>query len=299
MVTLIILTTTVAGTVMISDYNSSLVNQEYNVIGSNSELSDSYQETSDSVMKIGDVTLTISILDPGRHLLMVYEIDDQKSTLEFIVSVEETGKYQTSIFIDGKLRSLQTLDSNILEPITIDSPNKISQPASVEGFSSITSSYTYSWWDGIKQITGPSYLIKYHHPDRTYYQIGKWQDWGINGYRASHNQISQSVSSYLIAGGWAAIFGVIGAHFGGPAGALFAGVLGALFGFVTAATLGDEEGCIWWWLSLEFTNWFIANAWWLVWNPLGWGATIGAFLAMGYLRVGDYTFIDARGIGNP
>lgn len=34
-------------------------------------------------------------------------------------------------------------------------------------------------------------------------------------------------------------------------------------------------------------------------NPLGWGATIGAFLATGYLRVGSATLWDAPGIGNP
>ncbi len=34
-------------------------------------------------------------------------------------------------------------------------------------------------------------------------------------------------------------------------------------------------------------------------NVISWGATIGAFLAMGYLRVGSWTALDPRGIGNP
>lgn len=304
---LLISTTTVAGIVMASNYNSSPLEEDHKINALSPELSDFYQEESNSIMKIGDLTLTICIVESGRHLLVVYEMGDQKSTLEFIVQCEETGKYQTSIFIDGKLLSLQTLDSNILEPISIPSPNKISQSTSVEGFSSLSPQYTYIWWDGVKQVTGPSYLIKYHHPDRTYYQIATFADWSRNGYRASHNQMRQDLSGVLAVGGWAAIWGAIGAALGavhaGPVGAAAGALLGALFGYLfglgTSAVILDEEGCIWWWFGLEFFNWFIANAWWLVWNPLGWGATIGAFLASGYLRVGSWPFWDARGIGNP
>jgi hypothetical protein len=299
MLILALLTTTVAGIVMISDYNSSSLIRDNRVTEPISELSDSYQEGVDTVIQVGDVTLTISIIDPMRHLLMVYEIDGQKSMLEFIVSVEETGKYETSIFIDGNLRSLQTLDNNILAPISISHPDTTSQLASVQGISGLTSQYTYSWWDGVRQVTGPLYLIKYHHPDKTYYQIAKWQTVVLTGYRTTHTQFSDSVSASLIIGGWPVIFGTIGAAFGGAAGALFGGVLGALFGFITSATLPDEDSCIWSWLGLDFSNWFVANAWWLVWNPLGWGATMGAFLKIGYLRVGSYTFWDAPAIGNP
>ncbi|MHA1135272.1 MAG: hypothetical protein ACTSSE_02180 [Candidatus Thorarchaeota archaeon] len=182
-----------------------------------------------------------------------------------------------------------------MEPKLIASPNKVSQIASVEGFSGITSSFTYSWWDGIKQVTGTSYLIKYHHPDRTYYQIGKFQTVAITGYNAIHTQLSQSVSAGLIIAGWPVLLGVIGTAFGGVAGAL----LGVLFAFISGEIAADEEGCIWYWFGSQFANWFAANAWWLATNPFGWGATIGAFLQIGYLKVGTVLLQDGPGLGSP
>ena len=205
LVILLLSITTISGVLVQSNFNSSSVERSNEFIGLSPELAASSQGETDTVMIIGDTTLTVSILDPGRHLLMKYETDGVTSTLEFIVSIEENGKYQTSILLDAIQFSIQILDSNILEPILPDSPSKISQPASVGGFSGITAQYTYRWWDGVKQVTGPSYLVKYHHPDRTYYQIGKWQDVSIIGYHASHNQFSNTVSAYLIAGGWAVI----------------------------------------------------------------------------------------------
>ncbi len=156
-------------------------------------------------------------------------------------------------------------------------------------------------------MTGPSYLIKYHHPDRDYYQIPVFGDWSANGYHAIHTQVNHDLSTYMIAGGWGAIFAALGAYlgarFGGPwgaaGGALIGGILGAVFGYVTQAQIGDEAGCVWWWWGIDYNNWFWANAWWLLTNPLGWGASIGALYAMGYLRVGTATFIGAVGIGGP
>jgi hypothetical protein len=299
LLTLLILTPTVAGIVMVTNSNSGSLEADNKIIALSPELSDANQEASNFVIKIGDVNLAISIVDPGRHLFMVFETNSEKATLETKVSVDENGKYQTSILLNGKLCSYQTLDSNILEPISIAPPNKISQPASVEGISGLTPQYTYSWWDGVKQVTGPSYLIAYHHPDRTYYQIATFRDWGIVGNKANHNQINHNLSQILAAGGWMVIFGAIGAAIGGAGGALLGSVFGYLFGYATQGIILDEEGCIFWWCGIAFFEWFNANAWWLVWNPFGWGATIAQFLSIGYLRIGSQTLWDAPAIGNP
>ncbi|NWF96974.1 MAG: hypothetical protein HXY34_12605, partial [Candidatus Thorarchaeota archaeon] len=157
------------------------------------------------------------------------------------------------------------------------------------------------------QITGPSYQVKYHHPDRDYYQIATWNDWSRNGYECSHNQISQITSSVLSQVGWAGVFAAIGAavaYEAGPAAtaaaALVSAVLGALFGYATQAQLEDEAGCIWWWWGNDFQNWFAVNLWWLVlWFQIGVGVVAATLRSIGYFRMGDYTFIDGQGFGNP
>ncbi|NWF96180.1 MAG: hypothetical protein HXY34_08555, partial [Candidatus Thorarchaeota archaeon] len=157
------------------------------------------------------------------------------------------------------------------------------------------------------QITGPSYQVKYHHPDRDYYQIATWNDWSRNGYECSHNQIEEEKSSYLAIAGWAVFFGAIGAYLTAGAGglaaagaALVAAVLGLVFGYVTQAVLLDEAGCIWWWWGNDYQNWLMTNLWWLVlWFQVGVGAAALAFKSIGYYRAGSYTFWDGQGLGDP
>lgn len=304
---LLVSSAVITGILMVSNYGSSSFDESRGTMAVSPELSDFSQEGSNSVMKFGNLTLTVRIVEPEKHMLMTYEMNSQKSTLEFIVSSEESGRYQTSIFIDGQLLSLQVLDSNILAPISIPSPVRSSQPASIEGYSSPSPQYTYAWWNGVKQVTGPSYLIKYHHPDRTYYQIPTFANWGIVGNRANHNQLNHDLSQIAAAGGWSLVCSIIGAAlgamvggvFGAAAGVLIGGVLGSLIGYFSGAILLDEQGCIFWWFGIAFFNWFKANAWWLVSSPFGWGATIAQFSLTGYLRVGSWTAWDAPGLGNP
>jgi hypothetical protein len=114
-------------------------------------------------------------------------------------------------------------------------------------------------------------------------------------------------SGILIPGGMAAIFDAIGAYLtatmgpsGVAAGAFIGAVLGTAVGFLVPSILGDEAGCIWWWWGIYYSNWLMANLWWLVvTGSFGLGAAIGALLRVGYLKIGSGILLDPMGIGGP
>lgn len=297
-----ILSTTMFGILMISNSGLVRLNNSHDVVSSSTKRTSEYKKESGVVLEIGEITLTVCVVELGRHVLMIFEDDKQKSVLEYIVAKEDKG-YDTSIFLNGRLLHQRTFDNNILEPVSIADSDGVKQTASEEGSSRLSPKYTYKWWDGVKQVTGPDWQIKYHHPARDYYQIAPWNDWSKEGWNIIHIQVNHDQSDFLATAGWAAIFAAAAAAVTGGYGAIGAAFLGSLlsdyFGALTGLLLKDEEGCIWFWWSIEFVEWFNANAWWLVTNPLGWGATIGALFAIGYLRISSRTLVDAYGFGSP
>jgi len=254
------------------------------------------------IFKNDDVALYLALIKPHRHLRMTYVSERGVSTLEYKVDSLEAG-YLTTITLDNQVLSRRILPQNIIAPVSgNDADNRESYftMASTRDESGITASYTYDDWDGITQVTGPSYLIKYHHPDRATYGIGVWQTITLSGDEVYHNQMSTDLSILVAYGGWVLVFGVIGAAIGGAHGAFVAGVLGILFGFATAATLMDEKRCIWWWWGQEFGDWLLENVWSYV--ILGyWGQVLLTyqFLQSAYLRIGSWTFRDAINAGDP
>jgi len=268
--------------VMMTTYSSSVISNNDEIVTTRGEVTSELQEKSDLVMQIGKLTLTMCIIEPHGHLLVVYEMARQRATLEFMVEEKEEG-YDTTIFLNGELVHQDILDGNLLEPISLASPLEVKQTASEKDMSPLSPQYTYRWWDGVKQVTGPSWQIKYHHPARDYYQIAPWEDWSKRGYQTFHNQINDWQSGVLSTAGWAGVAAAIGAligeMWGGPAGAAGGAFIGAIIGVYLEAFTGhvllDEDGCIWWWWGIEFNDWFWANWWWLATNPFGWGATMG------------------------
>lgn len=305
MLTILILSAALSGVTMATHNDSVMAEGSDEIVATRDELTGELQEGAHLVMEIGELTLTMCVIEPRGHLLVIYETARQRTTLEFMVAEEREG-YDTRTFVNGELVHQDILDGNLLEPISIASPDGVKQTASEGGVSPLSPQYTYSWWDGVRMVTGPSYLIKYHHPDRDYYQIATWNDWQKRSYQTFHNQMNEYISASLIIGGWGAVFAAIAAvitHSWTPwatgAAALVAWLFGVVFEYTTGYYLGDEEGCIWWWWGVFYNDWLLANVWWLVTNPLGWGAALGAFAKTGYIKIGAAPPVDSMGIGSP
>ena len=248
-----------------------------------------------------EVSLYLQILNTSQHIKLTYIAEAGKNELEFRTSQIADG-YRTRIIVNGYKIADKWSSYNILAPIEIDNTNKGSSftTAALEINESFSSSYTYRYWDGIKQVTGPSYLIKYHHPHRATYGIGTWQTIGLQGNNIDHNQMDTALSDVVAAGGWAVVFGTIGAAIGGAYGAFIGGILGVLFGYATSVILKDEAGCIWWWWGQDYGEWLLANIVWLsIMGPLGVSIAATELLTNGYLRVGSTTLCDGIGAGNP
>lgn len=286
-------------------------NWERSVLSNASSESIADKDVPDICITIGKIELSIHMKVPNHNTIIIFESDNTKSIVEYIVE-PSNDKFHTSIILDGVLIFQNDLDKNILAPVLRNeldetTPIETSTLATEKIQQPLTADYTYKWWDGVRQVTGPSYLIKYTHPDRDYYQIATWNDWSRAGSQTTHNQMNSYTSGILIPGGMAAIFAAIGAFLtaemgpaGVAAGAFIGAVLGTAVGFAIPAILGDEAGCIWWWWGIYYSDWLMANLWWLViTGPFGLGAAIGALLKVGYLKIGTGILLDPMGIGGP
>ena len=260
------------------------------------------------VLQIGNITLTINVKEPARRTLITFEAENTTITEEIVVTPSSNG-YTTSIYLDGRLIGTRVRDLNILEPIklTTASFNALSSNAKSPSF---RASYTYKDWDSIRYVTGPSYQIKYPHPDRDWYSIATFNDWSRTGTKLIHSQFNEYYSGFLAGVGWAGIFAAVGAYMGLQSknayyvviGAVIGVVLGFYFGYATQAILADEEGCIWWWSSRAYNDWLAANGWWIwFFNIMGSANAFvwAAFALYGYLRIGSHTFYDAVYAGSP
>jgi hypothetical protein len=268
-----------------------------------------HNATTSISLVIGNMSISFRVVEPSRHTIITYKCAGISSRLEVIAN-PVGNKYDTFELLNNVVVSEKLLDMNILAPLQTSELNNQNSLSSVRDNSGITaeSTYTYKWWDGIKQVVGPSYLIKYPHADRDTYQIAPWTTWSIKGNNVYHNQLCQLDSESICTLGWAGIFGFIAGAaaelVGGPipagAAGLLGAVLGALFGFITQAVLEDEENCLWYWWGAEFADWFAANALTMVLlGPIGVSLTAAALAQTGYLRIGDHTFTDPHYYGAP
>ncbi|MBN2230872.1 MAG: hypothetical protein JW779_14890 [Candidatus Thorarchaeota archaeon] len=262
----------------------------------------------ETILQIGDITLTIDVKETARRILITFKGEDTTTTEEIIVTPSSNG-YVTSIYIDGKLLGTSIKDVNILEPVQLTTVS-FNTESSESNSQSFHASYTYKWWDSIRYVTGPTYQIKYPHPDRDYYSIAPWNDWERTGSKLFHTQYNDAYSGFIAGVGWAGLFAAFGAYIGlrtkNTYAVVIGAVLGAVFGLylqiVAEAVLLDEEGCLWWWSSRAMDNWLAANGWWIWFFSITGNANAfvwAAFVLYGYLRIGDTTFYDAVNAGSP
>ena len=176
---------------------------------------------------------------------------------------------------------------------------------------SVVKAATYVW-DDVHFVEGyEGEWIKYPHPDRAYYEISPYSTQGVDGNMLHHCQVDSATSITLVAVAdvlCAALGAYIGAKIGGVygavAGAIVGGALAVVITYVSEALFLDEHNCIWWWLSLPFMDWAVANAYTLWYygltNPAyATSLVLSMLFATGYIRVGAVTFLDAIGAGNP
>lgn len=71
--------------------------------------------------------------------------------------------------------------------------------------------------------------IKYPHPDRDYYSISPYSEWGKKGLMLYHNQVEHATSMVIKDS-----IVLIGAIFGAVVGAKLGGAYGAVIGTVVA-----------------------------------------------------------------
>lgn len=164
-------------------------------------------------------------------------------------------------------------------------------------------------WDGIQFVYGVD--IDYPHPDRGYYGISPSVEWNREGFLLIHSQIPRSTSQAIVDGimlasGVVAL--IISINYAGTYSSILVGVIELVIAYYLTQIINeyflDEYGVIWWWLSLQFCSYIEANAETLAFymggNPsLAYSLILGAFSLYGYLRVGQVTFHDGIGAGNP
>lgn len=158
-------------------------------------------------------------------------------------------------------------------------------------------------WDSVQFCYGQ--YIKYYHVDRDYYRISPYATWSRAGWNILHSQTDEQTSLSLVAGGLPLIAGLIGLAIGGPAGAMAGAIVTLVLLAVIVITgefiLLDEDNCMWWWVSTAYVTWLLQNVGWLLSLPLAVAEILAmaAFMSWGYLRIGNTTFYDAIGVGNP
>lgn len=172
----------------------------------------------------------------------------------------------------------------------------------------VAKAITGYYWDSIYFVDGND--IKYAHPSRAKYGISRWEMWLKKGDKLYHFQIDHDTSGIANLGivAMCGILGIIiGGFISGGYAAAIGGAVGIVLGFIAASAgvvLRDELGCVWFWTSIAFIDWLMANAWWLgpiclINLSLGSELVMTEFLLCGYLRLGSGTIHDAVGAGSP
>jgi len=165
------------------------------------------------------------------------------------------------------------------------------------------------YWDGILFVEGDD--IKYPHPSRELYEISPYSYWSVEALQLYHHQIDQATSLTLYTS-VRAVAAFCGTLLGTKIGGTYGTVIGFVAGLVLVVVITwvaekcflDELNCIWWWISIRFVDFLIANALYLgplcIVDPvLAQTMIMGAFLACGYFRVGSVTFYDGIYVGKP
>ena len=211
------------------------------------------EETNTSaVVQVGDILFSLeSDSEYGKARMNIKDLNtNEVHTLDYEVS-EVEGKYETTVYYEGKLYNKVILDYNCLKPGELNevSNNQLNQSNMLN--SKTLSETTYFEWDGVNFVKGDG--IKYPHPDYDYYSYKgeTWESWSIGGDDLEHCHLSSGMTATLVPLAPVAI----GAAIGGLAGSALVAAAGAGLGHVmgTSSTslLADEEGCLWYWKSYD------------------------------------------------
>jgi len=270
------------------------------------------------------VSLNLQVLDEGY--IMSYVTDDDE-IMAYVVTTEMRDSSSMSpintskssepnekvVFINGTETFVVPMD-NFVSPTTDSDCPYNPQP------SRGTTNY---WWDNLYFIeyTG---LLHYAHPDKTHYDIDPYSPYVAGGKYLVHFQVDYSTSSDIVqyfydlgdalgfVFGWTITFaGLGGSLMASIAGQAVAIALGPLFSIIFTTLFCDADGCIWFWINLEFFNYVYD----MFYNPYNWyfypfdgsfdnlvSAVAAGFCSFGYLRIGSTTFFDKTSyphIGDP
>ena len=164
-------------------------------------------------------------------------------------------------------------------------------------------------WDNVHFMEGrdDQHDIKYPHPDRDYYDISRFIGWSIKGTRLYHEQMDydwSQTNGACVLGVCTAIGATIGLMIGHPEIGIVAGAALGVVAVIANLDMEDEEGCIWWWISVASVDWLEENQEMLedmsISNPIGmYYLILDNFWARGYLRLGSTTLYDAIDAGHP
>jgi hypothetical protein len=164
-------------------------------------------------------------------------------------------------------------------------------------------------WDNVYFMEGrdDQHDIHYPHPDRDYYNISRYTSWSIKGTKLYHEQMDyewSQTNGACVLGVCTIIGTTIGMMIGHPEIGTVAGVVLGIVAVITNLQMQDEEGCIWWWMSVASIDWLEENQEMLedmsISNPIGmYYLILDNFWSRGYLRLGSTSLWDAIDAGNP
>jgi len=268
------------------------------------------------IIEIGQNKITVEIMSNDHYILSYVNDDGTTTELEIVTVTSEVfnssvnvgstktrGLFEKTVFVNGE-ESCKLPVNQITE--LAQSSELSAQPDQLL----LSGNYNY-WWDNVYFVDGQ--YIEYPHPDRDYYGISPYANYGRFGNQLLHFQWDQDTSEILFAGGWtvlgAAIGAIIGTLYCPGLGtgvlAVLGAVIGAIIGIVAAPLLLDEWDCLWFWINHSFLTWLNDNAWLLIVFLAMYGPAVvtsiimSQFLFDGYLRYSETTIHDSKGIGNP
>lgn len=245
------------------------------------------------IVQVGDVLISIQAnLDHTEATLEIRNLTtNEASALDFQISNVD-GKYVNDIYSGGQFVQQSITDYDLFEVGSTSSllENRNSTIGTESGLISPQWVQYYWYWDGVVFIDGDSPVVGYSHPDYDTYGLGPYSpSHSISGINLYHYFINKYDTDTLLVLGIGAFFTAVAViTIAAPPVGVYLAVIAAIYswGISTLHALSkDENGCIWVWFS---------KSWTIKLFPV-----YGLKLVPAYYRIGQLTFWDDIGQGNP